>query len=160
MAQVYVSLGSNIEPLSHIQAGLTEMQPHFGTFTLSSVYESEAIGFEGANFYNLVAKLQTDMEIHAIARILRQIEANNGRKRTANRFSARTLDLDIILYDDLIFKDNEVEVPRTEILKYAFVLLPLAEIAPDTKHPITHQTYAEIWQQFDKKEQHLWKIDF
>ncbi len=159
MARVYVSIGSNLEPLRYIRAGLADMQQHFGALTLSSVYESEAVGFEGDNFYNLVAGFDTDMEVHAVVRTLRLIENNNERKRTSNRFSARTLDLDMVLYDDLILKDEEVKVPRDEITKYAFVLLPLAEIAPDVKHPLTKQRLADLAQAFDKKGQSLWQVE-
>jgi len=159
MAQVYVSIGSNIEPNRHIRAGLADMRQRFGTLTLSSVYESEAVGFEGDNFYNLVAAFETGEDVHSLANILRDIEKNNGRKRTEKRFSARTLDLDILLYDDLILKDKHMEVPRDEILKYAFVLLPLSEMAPDIKHPVTGQSYADLWQAFDKQGESLWRID-
>ncbi len=157
MAQVYVSIGSNIEPNRHIRAGLADMRQRFGTLTLSPVYESEAVGFEGDNFYNLVAIFETGVDVHSVVNILREIEKNNGRKRTEKRFSARTLDLDILLYDDLILK--EMNVPRNEILKYAFVLLPLSEIAPALKHPVTGQSYADLWQAFDKQGESLWRID-
>ncbi|MEN8217406.1 MAG: 2-amino-4-hydroxy-6-hydroxymethyldihydropteridine diphosphokinase [Pseudomonadota bacterium] len=157
MARIYVSIGSNIEPLRHIRAGLADMQQHFGTLILSSVYESEAVGFEGDNFYNLVAGFDSGMDVHDVASTLRRIEKNNGRKRTDNRFSARTLDLDILLYDELIFKD--MNMPRDEILKYAFVLLPLSEIAPELKHPVTGQSYADLWQAFDKRGQSLWRVE-
>ena len=155
MAQVYISIGSNIEPRRYIHAGLADMQEYFGPLTLSAVYESEAVGFQGDNFYNLVAGFETSLDIEQVANTLHIIETNNDRKRTDKRFSARTLDLDILLYDDLIITDK---VPRDEILKYAFVLLPLSEIAPDLKHPITEQTYAELWHAFDKKEQALWRV--
>jgi 2-amino-4-hydroxy-6-hydroxymethyldihydropteridine diphosphokinase len=150
-----VSIGSNIEPLRYIRIGLADMQQQFGALTLSSVYESEAVGFEGDNFYNLVAGFNTCMAVQTVANILRIIEKNNDRKRSCERFSARTLDLDVLLYDDLIVK----EVPRDDILKYAFVLLPLAEIAPDVKHPVTKQRLGDLAQAFDKTGQPLWRID-
>ncbi|HDN27358.1 MAG TPA: 2-amino-4-hydroxy-6-hydroxymethyldihydropteridine diphosphokinase [Thioploca sp.] len=159
MARVYVSIGSNIEPLRYIRTGLADMQRQFGVLTLSSVYESEAIGFEGDNFYNLIAGFDTRMTVQTVASILRIIEKNNDRKRTSERFSARTLDLDVLLYDDLIFKDKEVEVPRDEILKYAFVLLPLAEIASNVKHPVTKQQLGDLAQAFDKTRQSLWRVE-
>jgi 2-amino-4-hydroxy-6-hydroxymethyldihydropteridine diphosphokinase len=159
MAQVYISIGSNIEPLRYIRASLVDLEQHYGTLTLSFVYESEAVGFEGNNFYNLVAGFDTKMDVHTVARTLRMIENNNGRQHTNNRFSARTLDLDILLYDDLVLKDNTLEVPRNEILKYAFVLLPLSKIAPTLKHPITNQSYAALWQAFNKEEHSLWRVN-
>jgi len=157
MARVYVSIGSNIEPQHYVRTGLADMRQHFCALTLSNVYESEALGFEGDNFYNLVAGFDTHYGVHKVAHTLRTIETNNGRQRTANRFNARTLDLDILLYDDLIIKDDKLEIPRDEIMKYAFVLLPLAEVAPTVKHPITGQSFAELWQAFDKRE-HFLKI--
>lgn len=159
MAQIYISIGSNIEPLLHIRASLMDMQHYFGSPTLSSVYESEAVGFIGDNFYNLVAGFNTHQEIHAIARLLQQIEQKNGRQRTTAKFNARTLDLDLLLYDQLVLTADKLIVPRDEILKYAFVLFPLAEIAPTLKHPVTGQTYAEIAQLFDSAKQPLWRVD-
>ena len=157
MAQVYVSIGSNIEPRRYISRGLDDMQQHFGGLILSSVYESVAVGFEGDNFLNLVALFETDKTVEDVIATLQMIETENDRQRiVGKRFSARTLDLDILLYDDLV--NDELAIPRDEILKYAFVLLPLFELAPDVKHPVTGQTYAELWQAFEKKGQDLWKV--
>jgi len=160
MTRVYVSIGSNIEPLRHVRTGLADLRRHFGKLISSSVYETTAIGFEGDNFYNLVVGFDTDKGIYDVAHILRTIEKNHGRQRTSNRFSARTLDLDILLYNDLILNDDKVEVPREEIMKYAFVLLPLVEIAPTLRHPITGQSYTDLWQAFDNKGQFLKMINF
>lgn len=158
MAQVYVSIGSNIEPRRYISSGLDSMQQHFGGLILSSVYESEAIGFEGENFLNLVALFETDKTANEVIATLQQIETDNDRKRVVGkRFSARTLDLDILLYDDLV--NDELAIPRDEILKYAFVLLPLSELAPNAKHPVTGQTYADLWQAFEKQAQDLWQVN-
>lgn len=157
MAQVYISIGSNIEPKWYILAGLTELERNFGQLVLSSIYESKAVGFEGDNFYNLVAGFFCPYDLTKTFHLLRLIEANNDRKRTSNPFSARTLDLDILLYDDLVFKADKIEVPRNEILQYAFVLLPLSEIAPNVKHPILKKTYAELWRAFKQKNQQVLK---
>ncbi|MDM8565606.1 2-amino-4-hydroxy-6-hydroxymethyldihydropteridine diphosphokinase [Candidatus Halobeggiatoa sp. HSG11] len=160
MARVYVSLGSNIEPERYIKSGLADMQQQFGKLILSSIYETKAIGFEGDNFHNLVAGFDSNLKVQTVAYMLRDIETNNNRQRTEKRFSSRTLDLDILLYDTVIFKDDNLEIPRDEILKYAFILLPLAEIAPTTKHPIVGKTYAELWRTFDKGEQQLSIINY
>lgn len=159
MARVYISIGSNIEPLHHIRAGLTHLQRQFGPLILSSVYESQAVGFKGDNFYNLVTGFDTSMTIYQVVDILRHIEQVNGRQRQSKRFSARTLDLDLLLYDDLILKADNLEVPRDEISQYAFVLLPLAEIAPTARHPLTGQRYSEMVKQFNHPEQPLWRIN-
>lgn len=157
MAQVYLSIGSNIEPEHHIRAGLKNLREYYGTLKSSSVYESKAVGFIGDNFYNLVVSFETTKDAFTIVETLRHIEHTQGRKRLRKSFSARTLDLDLLLYDNLIIK--ELSIPREDILKYAFVLLPLAEIAPTTKHPLTGQSYAELWELFDKTKQVLWQVE-
>lgn len=159
MTRVYISIGSNIEPLYHIRKGLTHLQHQFGSLILSSVYESQAIGFKGDNFYNLAAGFDTPMTLHQVVDILRHIEQVNGRQQQSKRFSARTLDLDLLLYNDLILKADNLEIPRNEISQYAFVLLPLAEIAPTARHPLTGQCYIDMVKQFDHPEQSLWRIN-
>jgi 2-amino-4-hydroxy-6-hydroxymethyldihydropteridine diphosphokinase len=156
MAQVYLSVGSNIEPAHHLRAGLKDLREHYGTLKSSAVYESQAVGFVGDNFYNLVVGFETTADAFTISDTLRHLEHSQGRKREGKSFSARTLDLDLLLYDDLIIQ--ELSIPREDILKYAFVLLPLAEIAPTAKHPLTGQSYAELWELFDKTKQVLWRV--
>ena len=116
----------------------------------SSIYESEAVGFIGDSFHNLIVGFDSDLDVKSVAKHLRQIELDSGRTRDCQKFSARTLDLDLILYGDLIVNDGRLQIPRDEIERYAFVLEPLAEIAPNEKHPITGKTYAQLWQAFDK----------
>jgi len=151
MARVYISIGSNIEPLRYIRSSIKTLREYYGKLILSSVYETEAVGFEGDNFYNLVVGFDTEMELDKVNRTLKQIENDNNRQRTSERFSARTLDLDLLLYDDFIVKD--------EILKYAFVIMPLSEIAPRSVHPITKQSYRYLAQAFDTTEQAIWIVD-
>jgi len=92
--------------------------------------------------------------VKAVGKKLRQIELEHGRTREAQKFSARTLDLDLILYGDLVISDGRLQIPRDEIERYAFVLEPLAEIAPNLTHPLIQKSYAQLWQEFDKSEQH------
>lgn len=146
----YISIGSNINKDEHVPASLQALEKTFGKLTVSSVYESEPVGFTGDVFYNLVVGFDSDLEVKVVAKQLRQIELDNGRTRDSRKFAARTLDLDLILYGDLIVNDGRLQIPRDEIEHYAFVLEPLAEIAPDLKHPISRISYAELWQQFDK----------
>ena len=160
MAKVYISIGSNIDKDTSIRKGVADMQTLFGELEFSSVYQSEAVGFEGDDFYNLVAAFDTEIDVHTISRQLHEIEDNNGRDRSGPRFSSRTLDLDLLVYDDLITEEDGLEVPRGEILENAFVLWPLAEIAPDLKHPVTHKTYAEHWAEFDKDKEKLYPVEF
>ena len=150
MAKGYISIGSNIDKDKNILASLKALEHHFGKLTISSIYESEPVGFTGDTFYNLVVGFNSDLGVKEVAKLLRQIELDNGRTRDSQKFSARTLDLDLILYDDLILNEGRLQIPRDEIERYAFVLEPLAEIAPTLKHPISHLSYAELWEKFDK----------
>lgn len=158
MARVYISIGSNIQPQTHVREAVTALREHYGSLIISSVYESESVGFRGDNFLNLVVGLDTQEDVLTVSARLHDIEDNNGRDRSGPRFSSRTVDLDLLLYDDLIMKDGKLELPRDEITRNAFVLWPLAEIAPQLKHPLTQQSMEELWDSFDKDSQQLWPI--
>lgn len=159
MAQVYLSLGSNINRHHHITQGLETLKKHFSDLQVSSVFESEAVGFAGNAFYNLVVGFSTQLDINKVAVICRDIEYAYGREQNAKKFSPRTLDIDILLFDDLVL-NFPVQIPRDEILTNAFVLWPLAEIAGELIHPIKKQTYAELWHNYPKSSQSLQKVPF
>jgi 2-amino-4-hydroxy-6-hydroxymethyldihydropteridine diphosphokinase len=152
MPKGYISIGSNIDKDKNILASLHALEHHFGKLAISSIYESEPVGFSGDSFYNLVVGFDSDLKVKEVAKQLRQIELDNGRTRDCQKFSARTLDLDLILYGDLIVNEGRLRIPRDEIERYAFVLEPLAEIAPTLKHPFNHTSYAELWEKFDKAD--------
>lgn len=156
---IFISVGSNINREKHIKSGLHAMHDIFGAMRLSAVYESESVGFKGSNFYNLVVQASTSLGVVEVVQILKQIERNNLRSHGGKKFSPRTLDLDLLIYDQLI-TSSPVELPRGEILYNAFVLQPLAEIAPLLIHPINGETYQALWQKYDKSTQHLWPIEF
>ena len=160
MTGAYVSIGSNIEREANIRAGIAALRTHFEDPIFSSIYESTAVGFSGDNFFNLVAGFNTTLQPGELCELLRMIEDQNGRKRNSVRFSSRTLDMDLLLYDDLVLHTERLQLPRDEITRNAFVLAPLAEIAPTQTHPTLHVTYAELWQRFDQVQQSLWPIQF
>nr|WP_284500409.1 2-amino-4-hydroxy-6-hydroxymethyldihydropteridine diphosphokinase [Microbulbifer sp. GX H0434] len=155
-----MSLGSNIDRERHIRSGLDALAAEFGTLRVSRVFESEAVGFDGDDFYNLVVGIHTDLPVGRLALFLRGIEDANGRLRAGPKFSARTLDIDILTYDDLTGTIDGVKLPRGEIQKNAFVLQPLAELAPQHRHPLTGQTFAQMWAEYDKSKQKLWPVEF
>ncbi len=157
MALIYISLGSNVERERYVNEGLTALSQSFGKLTLSSLFESEAIGFTGAAFYNMVIGLSTSMNVEQVAQQLRTIEFAHGRSLDAKKYSPRTLDLDLLLFDDLII-DSPAQLPRDEITKNAFVLWPLAEIAGELLHPIFKTSYQQLWQDYDKSSQILRKV--
>ncbi|UCB56096.1 MAG: 2-amino-4-hydroxy-6-hydroxymethyldihydropteridine diphosphokinase [Thiotrichales bacterium] len=160
MVRIYISLGSNIDRESNTRAGIDALRERFGELVLSSVYESEAVGFEGDAFYNMVIACDVGEDVHTTNRVLAEIEDAHGRDRSGPRFSSRTLDLDLLLYDDLVLDENGLRLPREEILKNAFVLWPLAEIAPELVHPLAGKTYGELWAAFDKSKENLAPIEF
>jgi 2-amino-4-hydroxy-6-hydroxymethyldihydropteridine diphosphokinase len=159
MAHAYISIGSNINPIQHIQAGIIDLRQQYGQLDISPVYESEAVGFSGNNFYNLIVAFATRQDPYEVNQHLRAIETKHGRQRSEQRFSSRTLDLDLVLYDNIILKNAQLELPRGEIIRYAFVLQPLADLVPDFTHPVTGQTYRDLWQAFDKSKQLLWQVN-
>jgi 2-amino-4-hydroxy-6-hydroxymethyldihydropteridine diphosphokinase len=158
MADIYISLGSNIERKYHVQHGLKALAKtfniHFEQLSLSSLFESEAIGFSGTAFYNMVIGLETQCNVDQVASKLRAIEIDYGRELNAKKFSPRTLDLDLLLYGDLII-DTPAQLPREEINKNAFVLWPLSEVAPTLIHPLLQLDYRTLWQNYNKTSQHL-----
>ena len=160
MARIYISLGSNIDRERNTRSGVAALRRRFGELELSSVFESEAVGFEGDAFFNMVIGCEVSEDVHSANRALAEIEDAHGRDRSGPRFSSRTLDLDLLLYDDLVMDENGLRLPREEILKNAFVLWPLAEIAPDRVHPLVKETYARLWAEFDKSKESLAPIAF
>lgn len=156
MIQVLVSLGSNIDRKHHIKSGLKalkECDPHCRH---SRIFEAEPVGFEGANFYNVVVELHTSLSLKDILCALREIELRLGGAREGIKFRPRRLDIDLLTYGDCCQK-SEPSLPRDDIYKYAFVLQPLAELCPEQCIPGDTQTYKQAWDAFNK-EQSLWPI--
>ena len=158
MAFILISVGSNIEREHHIRVAIKELRQAFGELMISSVYESEAVGFTGDPFYNLVVGAHTNLSVAECVQCFKQIEDRHGRKRNVARFSGRTLDLDLLTYDQLVCQ-QPVQLPRDEITKNAFVLWPMAELVPDQIHPVTGLSYQQLWQQY-AKPQKLWTVPF
>ena len=160
MTRIYLGLGSNVDRHKNIVAALDALSKLLGELKISSVYESKSVGFDGSNFFNLVVGADTDLSISELSENLKRIEDENGRKRNGPKFSPRTLDIDILTYGDFVGIDHGVELPRAEITKNAFVLLPFAQIAPDAVHPQLQKTYQQLWDEYDQASQQLWAIDF
>jgi 2-amino-4-hydroxy-6-hydroxymethyldihydropteridine diphosphokinase len=162
MAQIYISLGSNIEREHYVKQGLISLAKAFEQpleqLTLSSLFECEAVGFDGPIFYNMAIGIKCPHSVEQVATILREIEFFHGRDHNAKKFSPRTLDLDLLLYDNLII-EKPAQLPRDEITKNAFVLWPLSQIAPKLDHPILKQNYQELWQAYNKTSQQLSIVD-
>ncbi len=160
MHHVFLGVGSNIERERYMTAGLDALEGLFGVLSLSSVYNSPAIGFDGLPFLNMAVAVSTELELGAMAQQLRHIEVEHGRPANAVRYSSRQLDIDILTYDDLVGEIEGVQLPRGEIVENAFVLCPLAELAPTVCHPENGRTYAQLWSDYDQESQPLARVDF
>jgi 2-amino-4-hydroxy-6-hydroxymethyldihydropteridine diphosphokinase len=160
MPQVWLSIGSNLQREKHVRGAVRALRDAFGELTLSRVYESEAVGFDGDPFFNLVAGFKTELPVTEVVEQLHAIEAAHGRQRGEKKFASRTLDIDLLLYGDLVLQQGGLELPRDEITRYSFVLLPLSEVAGEERHPVSGKTFRELWQAFDREEQPLWPADF
>lgn len=147
MAQVYVSVGSNVDKEANIRTAVASLRRCFGELTLSTVYETEAVGFDGEHFHNLVVGFETGLSPARLAAVLRRIEAAHGRRRGGQRYAPRTLDLDLLMYDDLVLEQDGLRLPRDEITRYAHVLGPLAEVAGDRVHPRLGRPLRELWRE-------------
>lgn len=148
MTRIYVGIGSNVERDRHIRSAVRMLTDAFGRLVLSSVYESPAYGFAGDDFYNLVAGFDAEIELPSLLARLHDIEHACGRQRHEGKFQARSLDLDLLVFGDLIHHDDEYDLPRQDIVRYAFVLCPLAEIAATERHPELGKSYGELWRDF------------
>ncbi|OIQ25882.1 2-amino-4-hydroxy-6-hydroxymethyldihydropteridine diphosphokinase [uncultured Vibrio sp.] len=160
MHTVFVSIGSNIRREHHVTEALNDLQQRFTQLNVSPAYDCEPIGFVGDNFLNLVVGFQCSLRVGELATLLRLIEDNNDRVREGPKFASRTLDLDILTYDDQVGHIEGVELPRGEITHNAFVLRPLADIAANHIHPTTGKTYQQLWDNYDKESQILSESSF
>lgn len=156
MTRVFLGLGSNIDPETNVRLGLEEIERRIGQPEVSPVYRAPALGFDSADFLNLVVGVDTALSPEALLEAIEAIHDVAGRKReSGTRWVARTLDIDLLTYGDLVAPERPLRVPRDDILDYAFVLRPLAELAPDAVHPLTGRTYGEHWADFDASDQPL-----
>lgn len=148
MARVYVSLGSNVDRERKITEALERLEEHYGPLTRSALYESPALGFEGDDFHNMVVAFDTQDHPHVVNKVLSRIETELERVRGKDRFVSRTIDLDVLLYDDWVLGDSILSLPREEILHHEFVLGPLAEICDGLKHPVLGTPIAQLWREW------------
>jgi len=155
-----LSIGSNIDATNNIRQAVKALRDEFNNILCSTVYESEAVGFDGDNFLNLVAVIHTNKSLGSILKFVKQLEDRLGRDRTQPKFSDRRVDVDILTYGEATGAECGIVLPRSEITKNAFVLLPLSEMLPEQINGDTGVSNARMWQDYDKSLQKLWPIDF
>ena len=142
MPEVFVGCGSNIDPQENLRWALDGLETHFGVCRRSSVYQSPAFGVDGPDFLNMVVAFITDLHADDVEAVLSELENARGRN-TGDRSGSRTLDMDLLLLGECV--DAERRLPRTDVLRYPFVLAPLAELAPELRHPVTGAAVGKIW---------------
>lgn len=159
MAIVFLGIGSNESPEENLRLAIRELGNRYGDLELSPVYKSASVGFNGEDFLNLVLRFESDKSALSICNEIELIHNLAGRRRGSSKWESRPLDIDLLLYNDLILDERPVRIPRDDILEYSFVLRPIAELAPAHVHPVTGKTLLEHWQEFDAESHPLEKID-
>ncbi len=150
MPRVFVAAGSNVEPEKNLTLAAREMQRYFPDIRFSPWYRNKAVGFEGADFINYVVGFTTELPVHDVVERLRGIEELCGRPRGAPKYEPRSMDLDILLYGELVCEEPGLKLPRPDLLKRPFMLGPMADVAPEVTHPTLGLTIGELWQRFDQ----------
>jgi 2-amino-4-hydroxy-6-hydroxymethyldihydropteridine diphosphokinase len=159
MPIAYLGVGSNLNAEENMRLAFRELRKRFSVQEISPVYRSKALGFAGADFLNVVATIETGLTPHDLCSQLELIHGLAGRRRRPEKFVSRTLDIDLLLYDQLVLDEPPVRLPRQDVLQYSFVLKPLAEIAPDYRHPVTGKLISNHWQEFDAASHPLERVN-
>ncbi len=150
MPEVYVGAGSNVSPERHLARALEALAREFPGARFSPWYRNRAVGFTGDDFINLVAGFDTALPVRAVLARLQAIEQLCGRDPGASRWASRTMDLDVLLYGDLVCDEPGLRLPRPDLLRHAYMLGPLAALAPEVMHPTARESIGELWRRFDQ----------
>lgn len=150
MPAVYVAAGSNVAPEENLARAIAELRRQFPGTRLSRAYRNRAVGFSGDDFINLVAGFDTELPLSEVLTRLHAIETLCGRPRGAPRWAPRSMDLDVLLYGDMVCSEAAIKLPRPDLLQRAYMLGPLAELAPEVRHPTEQLTIGELWRRFDQ----------
>jgi len=148
--RAFVAGGSNVEPERHIGLAARLLVAAFPGIRFSSCYRNRAVGFEGPEFLNFVAEIPTRLDVRALLAELHRIEAACGRARDAPKWAPRSMDLDILLYGQRIEAQAGLTLPRPDLLTKPYMLGPMAELAPEVRHPRLGRTMGELWAAFDQ----------
>ncbi|HIF48203.1 2-amino-4-hydroxy-6-hydroxymethyldihydropteridine diphosphokinase [Candidatus Thioglobus sp.] len=151
MAKIHINIGSNQDREANIVGAIELLKLNFGDIKISDIFESPAQGFEGDDFYNIGINTNTELSVDDVNAVLKDIEKTFGRDRSAPKFSSRLIDLDLVVYDEII--DEKSNLPRNDILLYSFVLAPLAQLSGSDIHPLENKSFQQLWQEFQTKNQ-------
>ena len=149
MAKIHINIGSNQDREANIVGAIELLRLNFGDIKISDIFESPAQGFKGDDFYNIGVNTNTELSVDDVNAVLKDIEKTFGRDRSAPKFSSRLIDLDLVVYDEII--DEKSNLPRNDILLYSFVLAPLAQLSGSDIHPLENKSFQQLWQEFQTK---------
>lgn len=145
MALVHVSIGSNQDRERSVRGAVAALRERYEDLCVSQVYETDAVGFVGDAFYNLVTRFRTADSVEQVLTHLYAVEVAQGRDRSGPKFGSRILDLDLLLYGDLSGSIAGKVLPHRDILDYPFVLGPLAELSPGSLYPVSGKSFRDLW---------------
>lgn len=152
MAEIYLSIGSNIRPADNLRQCAIALRRLFKNIRWSPIYQSAAVGMVGDDFLNAVVHAHTANTIEQVCASLKQLEHEQGRVRTDNKFSSRTLDVDLLLYDKVVIETETLQLPRREINSAAHVLIPLVDLAGDDFHPVYAKSYRDMLSELEQQQ--------
>ena len=159
MTAVYVAAGSNVEPIGNLRRALGVLAAHYPGLRVSRAWRNRAVGFEGDDFVNLAVGFETGDDVRTMLGRLHEAEAACGRARNAPKWAPRSMDLDILLYGDMVCDEPGLVLPRPDLTRRAYMLGPMAELAPDLVHPLERATMAELWSRFDRDAHPMKTVD-
>jgi 2-amino-4-hydroxy-6-hydroxymethyldihydropteridine diphosphokinase len=157
---VALGLGSNVDAETNLSSALDELLLQFHDLALSSVFRSKAKDGAAPDYLNMAVGVETDVALPDLVKLLKKIEDKHRRDRGTPQPAHVTLDIDLLAYGDKSGNFDGVMLPRPEILTAAYVLWPLSQVAAKKKHPALKQTYAELWQTFDRSRQSIVPVSF
>jgi 2-amino-4-hydroxy-6-hydroxymethyldihydropteridine diphosphokinase len=159
MPDVYVAAGSNIQPQLNLRSALSALKRRVGDIRVSKAYCNKAVGFDGPDFINLVIAFETELTLTEVLSVLQAVESLCGRPRKAPKFEPRSMDLDLLLYGEMVCATHAITLPRPDLIKRAYMLGPLAELAPQLVHPTLKQTMGDLWKGFDQAAHPMQVVD-
>lgn len=160
MVWVALSLGSNDRPREHFSTCLDMLLMQFQDLTLSSVFESEALGKPGVRYLNMAVAFETDLPLAELVKAMKKLEAKHGRQRGAEAQGRVSLDIDVLVYGEAAGVVDGITLPHRDLCQAAYMLWPLSQIAGKRQHPLLKQSYKELWKAFDRSQQAIKPVPY
>jgi 2-amino-4-hydroxy-6-hydroxymethyldihydropteridine diphosphokinase len=151
MPDAYVAAGSNLRPRENLRRAIATLVVEFPGLIASRAWLNAAVGFDGDDFINLVVRFPSEWPVAALLERLKAVERAGGREPGAPKWGPRTIDLDLLLYGNNVGEFSGARLPHPDLETRAWVLGPLAELAPDLAHPVSGVPIGELWRRFDRR---------